>query len=158
MAAQPQTDRPSGPETSLSSSSVVSRTAAVLAATGFVGIAVFQLALAAGAKWGHAAWGGANAQLSTAQRVGSLIAVAVWAAAALIVLGRAGVWGSRRVRLMPVFRWGTWFFAAVSGLSALANLASQSSWERYLLGPLGLLLAVLCVIVARSADPTHDDP
>lgn len=44
------------------------RSAAMIAAIGFVGIAVFQLALPAGMPWGHAAWGGAQAHLSTAQR------------------------------------------------------------------------------------------
>jgi hypothetical protein len=76
------------------------RTAAVAAAIGFAGIAVFEMALAAGAPWGHAAWGGAQADLSAAQRIGSAIAVVVWAAAALIVLGRAGLWSAgRRARL-----------------------------------------------------------
>ena len=74
------------------------RVAAVLAAAGFVGIALFQLALAAGADWGHAAWGGADAQLSGAQRIGSALAVLIWPAAALLVLGRAGFWDSVRSR------------------------------------------------------------
>jgi len=33
---------------------------AIAAAVGFVGIAVFQIALAAGAPLGHAAWGGSH--------------------------------------------------------------------------------------------------
>jgi hypothetical protein len=33
---------------------------------------------------------------------------------------------------------------------ALANFASQSHWESYLLGPTAVVLAVLCVMVARS--------
>ena len=41
------------------------RVAAVVAAIGFAGIAFFQLALAAGAPWGYAAWGGVSAHLST---------------------------------------------------------------------------------------------
>jgi len=127
-----------------------SRAAAVLAASGFFGIAVFQLALAAGAPWGHAAWGGAHAELSTTQRFGSAVAVAFWSAGALIVLGRAGVWRAG-ARLAPLCRPGTWFLFAVSALSALVNFASPSSWERYLLGPLALLLAILCLVVARSS-------
>ena len=39
------------------------RVAAVVAAIGFAGIAIFQLTLAAGAPWGYAAWGGASAHL-----------------------------------------------------------------------------------------------
>jgi len=125
------------------------RTAAVLAAVGFLGLALFQFALAAGAEWGHAAWGGANAELSSAQQIGSAVAVLVWTAAALVVLGRAGLlrrgWGLARF-----YRWGTWFVAAASALGSLANFASQSRYENFILGPLALALALLCVVVARS--------
>jgi hypothetical protein len=80
------------------------RAAAVAAAIGYAGIAVFEMALAAGVPWGSAAWGGAHAHLSAAQRTGSAVAVVVWAAAALIMLGRAGLWSAgRRARL---FGWG----------------------------------------------------
>ena len=78
----------------LTASARTGRAAAVAAAIGFAGIAVFELALAAGAPWGHAAWGGAHADLSAAQRAGSAVAVVVWAGAALIVLGRAGLWSA----------------------------------------------------------------
>jgi hypothetical protein len=125
------------------------RAAALAAAIGFVGIAVFQVALAAGAPWGHAAWGGGHAHLSTAQRIGSAAAVVVWTAAALIVLGRAGFW--RAGRLARLFRWGTWFFAALSAIGALLNLASQSRWENLIFGPLALVLVILCIVVARTA-------
>lgn len=126
------------------------RTAAVLAAIGFAGVAAFQVALAAGVAWGHAAWGGAHAELSTAQRIGSAVAVVVWIAVALIVLGRAGFWGASR-RLRTFFRWGTWFLAGVSVLAAVVNFASRSSWENVIFGPLALFLAILCTVVARSA-------
>jgi hypothetical protein len=125
----------------------------MLAASGFVGIALFQVTLAAGVPWGHAAWGGAHAELSTAQRIGSAVAVAVWTAAALIVLGRAGFWGAGSRGLATLFRWGTWFLAAVSVLAALLNFASHSRWENSIFGPLALLLAILCTLVARSAAP-----
>jgi hypothetical protein len=124
------------------------RRAAVAASIGFAGIAAFQAALAAGAPWGHAAWGGAHAELSTAQRGGSAAAVVVWAAAALIVLGRAGFLGTG---LAAVFRSGAWVLAAVSGIAAVMNFASQSRWENVILGPTALLLALLCTVVARGA-------
>ena len=124
------------------------RIAAVAAAIGFACIAMFQAALAAGVPWGEAAWGGAHAHLSAAQRSGSAVAVFVWAAAALIVLGRAGFWrADSRARL---FRWGTWILAAVSAVGALLNFASQSRWENFIWGPTALALAVLCAIVART--------
>jgi hypothetical protein len=137
----------------LSRSDRAVRTAAVLAAIGFAGIVVFQLALAAGAPWGHAAWGGANAELTTAQRIGSAVAVVFWTAAALVVLGRAGFWEAGR--LARLFRWGTWAVVVLLSLSAVVNVASQSRWENFILGPLSLLLAILCAVVARGA---ADDP
>jgi hypothetical protein len=35
-------------------------------------------------------------------------------------------------------------------MAALINLASASEWENYLMAPVALLLAALCVIVARA--------
>jgi hypothetical protein len=123
------------------------RTAALAAVVGFGCLAAFQLALALGAPLGHAAWGGSESHLSTGERVGSAISVVFYCAAAWVVLGRAGLTGDSR-RL--VFSRGTWFLAVVFALSALMNFASQSSWERSLLGPTAALLAILCVVVART--------
>ena len=124
------------------------RRAAVLATIGFGAIAIFQALLAAGAPLGHAAWGGESAELSTGQRIGSVISVFVWIGGAFVVLGRAGCW--ERASDTRLFRWGTWFFAGVAAISALVNFASQSRWENVIWGPIALILAVLCVIVARS--------
>jgi hypothetical protein len=127
----------------------VARTAAVLAAIGFAGLAAFQAALAAGAPWGHAAWGGDEAHLSAAQRGASAVAAVVYVAAALIVLGRVGIWRAQPDAI--VFRWGTRLLALVLLLGAVPNFASQSRWENVIFGPLALVLAGLCVLVARSA-------
>ena len=59
--------------------------AAALAATGFVALAVFQLALAFGAPLGHAAWGGAAANLTSGQRTGSAVSVYLLGPAALVL-------------------------------------------------------------------------
>jgi hypothetical protein len=126
------------------------RQAAVLAATGFAGLALFQAALAAGASWGHAAWGGQTADLSATKQGASAVAAVVYVAAAFIVLGRAGV--IRRARSdAAVFRWGTWVFAVAMAVGAVPNLASHSRWENVIFGPLALVLAALCFVVARRA-------
>ena len=136
--------------------SVVTRTgrgaplAAVLAAIGFASLAVFQAALPAGAPWGHAAWAGEGAHLSADQRMASAIAAVIYVAATLIVLCRAGIiWHARSNAAL--FRWGTWFLAVAMTIGALPNFASQSRWENFIFGPLALVLAILCVVVARSA-------
>ena len=130
------------------------RRAAALATIGFGVLAIFQASLAAGAPLGHAAWGGESAELSTGQRIGSVVSVAVWICAAFVVLGRAGFWA--RASDARLFRWGTWFFVGLTAISALVNLASQSRWENVVWAPVALALAVLCTIVARSAWPPRD--
>jgi hypothetical protein len=134
------------------------RLAAVLAAIGFASLAIFQAALAAGVPWGHAAWGGENADLTSAQQSASAVAAVVYVAAALIVLCRGGViWRTRSNR--AIFSWGTWFFAVATVLGAVPNLASQSRWENFILGPLALVLGVLCLVVARgAAEPEFERP
>ena len=105
---------------------------------------VCEAALAAGARLGDAAWGGAHAQLTTGQRFGSAVSVFFYAAAIIIVRRRATGRAERR------YRWGTWGLAGIFALAALMNLASESQWENYLMAPVALVLAALCVIVARA--------
>jgi hypothetical protein len=124
------------------------RTAAVFAAAGFVVIAAFQAALAFGAPLGHAAWGGQRPRLSTRLRIASAVAVVFWSLTALIVLGRAGF----EVFPFPdaVERWVTWVLVVLLPVGALMNIASSSRWERYLWGPLALILGVLTLVVALN--------
>ena len=119
------------------------------AATGLAAIACFQVALALGAPWGQAAWGGAQAHLPPQLRVGSAISAVVLALAALAVLASAGHWGPARAK--GVFRWGIWALVPLLALSALGNFASTSRWENLLMGPLALLLSLLCLVVAWDA-------
>jgi len=124
------------------------RAAAAGAATGFGLLAAFQVALALGAPLGHAAWGGTQEQLPSGLRIASAFAAVVFVVAALMVLSRAGY----RMSPLPlsVARWGIWVLVAVLTLSALGNFASSSNWERFLLGPIALVEALLCLIVARG--------
>lgn len=124
------------------------RTLAIIAAVGFIAIAVFQAALALGAPLGRAAWGGTRTHLSPGLRVASGIAVVFWSFAAAVVLARSGVGAT----FLPdvVVRWGTWILVVVLAIGAVMNAASSSPWERYLWAPLALVLAVLCFFVARG--------
>ena len=125
------------------------RTAAMVAAGGFLVIAAFQVALMLGAPLGRAAWGGAyEGQLPIGLRIASGVAVGVWLLAALIVLGRAGY------KVVPlsagVLRWGTWVLVGLLFVGVVMNIASSSEWERFGWAPVTLILGVLCLIVARS--------
>jgi hypothetical protein len=74
--------------------------------------------------FGHAAWGGARAHVSTAQRSGSAAAVVVWTAAALVVPGAPASGEAPGSQLFSA--WEPWFLAAVSAIAAGMNFASQS--------------------------------
>jgi hypothetical protein len=89
--------------------------AAVLAATWFVALGFFQLALALGAPLGHAAWGGDSADLTSSQRTGSAISVVVFALAAAVVLAR-----------------GPYELAAKSGAAEIVSMDSRctAGYER----------------------------
>jgi hypothetical protein len=127
--------------------------AAMAAASGFLAIALFQVALAAGAPLGRAAWGGTHAgQLPTGLRVGSAIAVGVWILAAAIVVGRAGIVATP---FPPAFlQRGSWVLVALTLVGALMNFASPSPWERFMWAPVTLALAGLCFLIAREMPST----
>ena len=109
------------------------RTAASVAATGFLAIAAFQAALALGAPLGRAAWGGAHAGvLPRGLRLASACAAAGWLVAALLVLGRVRYW-----TLLPfaVFRRGVLVLSPLLAGGAVMNVASSSPWERFFWAP-----------------------
>ena len=127
---------------------IPAQTAGVLAAVGFLVIAVFQVALAAGAPLGRAAWGGAVARLPSRLRRASAVSALIWLVAAVVILGRVGI----EIVPLPavVTTVGAWVLVVVSVLGAIVNFASSGSWERFGWGPLALVLAFLSLVVATS--------
>ena len=123
------------------------RTAGVLAG-GFLVVSSFQVAVAAGAPFGPAAYGGGHpGPLPTDLRVVSTVAAGFWALAAAHALARGG-WTAR----VPwrEHRRISWALAGLCGVGALVNLASSSPWERFGWAPFSLGLALLCRSLARS--------
>jgi hypothetical protein len=139
----------------VSVSNVAERAArpAAAAAIGLAGFAAFQVCLALGASWGRAAWGGDAAELATGRRIASGVVAIVLIAGAFAVLGRAGCW--RLAVPVGLLRWSTWGLTILLALSGLGNLASSSTWERFLNGPLALLLALACLVVALGSRETR---
>ena len=109
-------------------------------------MATYQILLAVGLPLGHAAFGGANAVLPSKLRAASAMSALLFFAAFYVVLARGGLFGVAS-ESAPV-RIGIWVFAAIFGLSTLANAASRSRWERFLMAPIGLVLTACCVVVA----------
>jgi len=127
------------------------RVVAILAAIGFVVMALFQAALAAGAPLGRAAWGGTDAKLRRGQRLASALATTLFVLATLVILRRSGLLAS--VVPFAFARWATIVLVGVMAVSAVANVASKSRWERYLWAPTALTLTAFCLVVALSNVP-----
>ena len=125
---------------------ISSRAAAAL----MVGVSLFELALLAGVPWGHAAFGGAEAVLSPPLRVAAAISVLVWAAAALVVLRRAGhrTWAPLPSKALPV---AVWVLAGYTALGILVNAISPSPIERAIWVPLTAVISALLFTVAIAS-------
>jgi hypothetical protein len=120
------------------------RSAAMGAAVGFLLVASFQVALALGAPWGRAAWGGAHERLPNGLRVASSFAGVLWLVAALVVVSGGGYdWSPVPV---SVGRWGTWVLFGLLVLGTLMNLASRSKLERLIQAPIAAVLSILCLL------------
>ena len=107
---------------------------------------VFQLALALGAPLGFAAWGGKYKVLPAKLRIGSFISALIFATAILIVLENEGLSSFlNKPAIISGFLFG---FTTLFFLSAIANFASESKWEKRLMLPLACAMTTLCLILA----------
>ena len=128
------------------------RATAVAAVAGLLVVVAFQLSLALGAPFGRAALGGTHkGQLPPELRAVSVVSATVWALAAVLIVRRAGLRGGLPT---PLVRGGAWIVVGVLAVGALLNFASPSPWERFMWGPFSMILAGLCVLVARSDSVT----
>lgn len=121
--------------------------AAVLLAALLALLAIFQLALAFGAPLGRFAWGGRHRVLPIGLRIGSIVAIAIYAFIALIALDRAG--------LVDVFPdsfsgVGMWVVFAYFVLGTGLNAISRSKPERYAMVPVTIVLAVLSLLIGLA--------
>ena len=125
----------------------LARPAAVAVAILFGGLSAFEIALAAGVPWGEAAFGGASAVLEPGLRVAAGATSVVWAAAALIVLRRAGypVWAPLPRRALPA---AVWVLAGYTALGVLTNAISTSPIERAIWVPATIAMSALCFGIA----------
>lgn len=122
--------------------------AAILYGALTLGVVAFQLALAAGARWGHLAMSGAiSGRLPAGMRAAAAVQALVLLLFGLVIATRAGL-------LLP-----RWFAASrklawvvVSGMvaSAALNMVTPSGAERALWLPVTLALLTCALVVARA--------
>lgn len=123
-------------------------TAAVLICVVLGLLAVFQLALIAGAPLGRFAWGGQHRVLPARLRIGSAVSLVLYALFAVIVLERAQL--SDLGVNDTVITVAMWVLTGYFTLGILMNAISRSKPERFTMTPVCALLAGLCLIVALS--------
>lgn len=111
----------------------------------FMGI---QLLLATGVLPISIAWGGRQTELTPALRMASAAAILILGLFIYIIRYRAGLLGS--VPTPTSIRVLAWVITGFMALNTLGNFTSLSSTERFLFGPLALMITVGCLIVAVS--------
>lgn len=125
--------------------------AAIIALVVFAGLVVFQLALALGAPWGRAAYGGqAPGVLPRHFRISSAVASLVWAAVALIV-GRQGgvpVWAPLPDAWLPV---AIWVVVGLLAIAVVLNAITRSVVERAIWLPVTIVLFGATLTVALTS-------
>lgn len=110
-------------------------------------LAVFQVALIAGAPLGRFAWGGQHRVLPTRLRIGSVVSIVLYALFALVALSRAGVIGLFAGTVADV---AMWVLFAYFALGILMNGISRSTPERNLMTPVCVVLAATSLVIALS--------
>jgi hypothetical protein len=125
-----------------------------VAAACLIGVVVlFQLALAAGAPWGAAAYGGRAARddgrLPTRYRVASAGTAVVLTGALWLVLAASAVIGAAPVSeiLLGV---GAWVLVGLFALNTVGNLAGRHPVERWGAGGITAVLTILCAWIAAT--------
>jgi hypothetical protein len=125
--------------------------AAVVALVLFAALVVFQLALAGGAPWGRAAYGGQNPGVLPGRlRVSSVAAAVVWTVLALAVARRGGipVWSPLPDAWLPVV---IWVVVGLLVISVVLNTITRSAVERAIWLPTSLVLLASTLTVALTA-------
>jgi hypothetical protein len=129
----------------------IARIAGIAALVLLALLVVFQLALALGAPWGRAAYGGQHpGVLPSKFRIASVVAVVVWAGVALVVARRAGLaaWSPLPVSWLPVV---VWIVVGLMAIAVIMNAITPSALERAIWLPFSLLTLAATLTVAVTA-------
>jgi hypothetical protein len=126
----------------------IAAAAAIVATVVFAALAVLQLLVAVGKPYGRLVWGGAHRVLPARLRIGSVIAVVLYAAFTLVLLDRSGllsVLGSEAFGVVAA-----WVLLAYLAIGIALNAISRSRPERFTMTPVTAALAACALIIAVS--------
>lgn len=111
----------------------------------FACLAIFQIALVAGAPIGRFAWGGKNRILPMGLRVGSVIAVLLYVLFAAVLLTKAGV--ATLIDSEVFVDVTLWIITGYLFIGIIMNAISRSKPERFVMTPVAAILAAVFLIV-----------
>lgn len=117
---------------------------------------VLQLLLASGILPITMAWGGREPVLTTNLRIASLTSAALLLFFIYVIRRRAGLVSDAPIT--PIIKVLSWLITAFSALNFLGNLASLSSGEKFLFGPISFILLVACILVSISKSEPQSTP
>jgi hypothetical protein len=118
---------------------------AIIAVVLFTGMSVFQLLLVIGLPFGRLAYGGKYEKLPSKMKITSLIGIVIFIFASLSVLERAEIIIIfNNPMFVTVF---VWIIAVYLAFNTLMNAISKSKWEKLIMTPISLTLAICCFIV-----------
>lgn len=114
----------------------------------FVVIIVLQVLLAAGIFPISMAWGGRQSLLTDSLRIASIIAAVLLGVFIYVIRYRAGLVGKVPI---PVFiKVVSWIITVFMAFNTLGNIASISTNEKLIFGPVTFVLSVACLLVSAS--------
>lgn len=111
-------------------------------------LALFQIALIAGAPIGKFAWGGQHKVLPLKLRIGSVVAVVLYALFVAVLLTKAGV--AQLVSSSLFVDIAMWVIVVYLFLGIAMNAISRSKPERLVMTPVTIILAVIFMQIALS--------
>jgi hypothetical protein len=118
---------------------------------------ILQLLLASGILPITMAWGGREPVLTTNLRIASVASAALLLFFIYVIRRRAGLVSDAPITL--IIKVLSWLITAFSALNFLGILASLSSGEKILFGPISFLLLVACILVSLSkSEPQSTAP
>jgi len=122
--------------------------AAIIAVVLFTGMSIFQLLLVLGLPFGRLAYGGKYEKLPSKMKITSLISIVIFIFASLSVLERAEI---IIILNNPMFVTAfVWIIAVYLAFNTLMNAISKSKWEKLIITPISLTLAICCFLVVLN--------
>ena len=110
-------------------------------------LAIFQLALIFGAPIGQFAWGGGHRVLPARLRIGSAVAIVIYAFIVVVAFDRLGAIDVFPDAFSVIAMWVIFGYFI---LGIVMNAISRSKPERNLMVPVSIVLAVLSFLIAMG--------